>query len=200
MANYDDTAFDTDAAPPPPLPAQKPTAATIFAILNLLFGAGGYLVLLIGLASVFLLEAVIPPEEMPPQPPLAVNIVNWSVYVILGTWLIVSGIQLLKVSIGSREWFIRYCIVSLVVRPIVILGTIPFTLDAAREQMRMQAEQMPDNPFANQFGDSFVTAMILFGSIFGIIWAVAYEVAGLIVMKNQKTIAAFEAYQRYKYR
>lgn len=200
MTHYDDTMATTDDAGPPQLPreapAPKPNSAMIFGILNLVFGIGGLLAALGGIAVLLLLDTVFADNEafqeaMANQPPLWISGIHTAVWVVLGIWLIVSGIKLLKVAPGCRELFIKYCIVSLVARPIVIIVAVPFTLEA----MRVQSESDPINPFAGETGETIMTAMIVGGAMFNVIWAVAYEIAGLIVMKHRKTIEGFAAYQ-----
>lgn len=200
MAHYDDTLDDTGATDPPPLPAPKPQSAMIFGILNLVFGIGGLLASLGGLLVLVLLDTAFADnaefqEAMAGQPPLWVQGMHTAVWVVLAVWLIVSGTKLIKLSRGCREGFIQYCIVSLIARPIVIIVALPFTLEATREQMRLQAESQPGNPFAGDTGETVMSAIVIFTVVFQLAWSVAYEIVGLFVMKRRDTVAAYEAYQ-----
>lgn len=200
MTHYDDTMASTDEPLPPPLPGPKPNSAMIFGILNLVFGIGGLLAAVGGIVVLLLLDTVLADnaefqEAMAGQPPLWLNGIHTVVWVVLGIWLIVSGIKLIKVAPGSREGFIQYCMVSLIARPIVIIVAIPFTLEATRTQMELQAGQ-PDNPFASETGETIMSAIVVGSAVFQVIWAVAYEIVGVIVMKHRKTIEGFEAYQQ----
>ena len=107
MTHYDDTMATTDDAGPPQLPreapAPKPNSAMIFGILNLVFGIGGLLAALGGIAVLLLLDTVFADNEafqeaMANQPPLWISGIHTAVWVVLGIWLIVSGIKLLKVA------------------------------------------------------------------------------------------------------
>lgn len=167
-------------------PATKPTAATVFGILNLVFGASGLLFQGIGIATILLFREKI--AEMTKQPipmPGAAQWVGTGIQLLLTFWLIYSGIRVLGGTLAGRSAFISYCIGSLLIRPVVIIINLFAQYD--QMQVQMQAGGQPLPPAA-------ILGIVAFGGLFALVMAETYEAIGFFFMRSKNVTQQIEAW------
>ena len=167
-------------------PATKPTMATVFGILNLVFGGMSILGQGFGLIMLFFLRERI--EEMAKQPipfPGPLQWVGTGIQVLLTGWLIYSGVRVLGGTMSGRSAFLAYCIGSLIIRPFVVAINLFAQYDQIQQQIAAGGAQLP--PAA-------AIGIVVGGGLFALVLAEIYEVAGFFVMRSKNVTQQFQAW------
>jgi len=167
-------------------PATKPTMATVFGILNLVFGALSLLVQGFGLIMMLFLREKF--EEISKQPiptPGPLQWVGMGIQLLLTCWLIYSGIRVLRGTMAGRSAFIAYCVGSLLIRPF----NVAISLVAQHEQLQQQmaAGGAPLPPAA-------IIGIIIGAGLFALVLAEIYEVVGFFVIRSKNVTQQFQAW------
>lgn len=173
----------------PQRPATKPGMATVFGILNLVFGGLSLLTQGFSLATIVLFRDKI--EELTEQQIPEPGVLQWIgifVSIALTFWLIYSGIRVLSGTMAGRSAFMAYCLGSLLIRPIVIV----INLFAQFDQMQQQMAQIQGGA-AGVPKEAILIGMIV-GGAFGLLFAEAYEAIGFFVMRSKNVTQQFEAW------
>lgn len=188
--------FNNPFAPPPSLqseapqrPPAKPGMATVFGILNLVFGGLSLLTQAFGLATILIFREQI--EELTKQSIPAPGALQWvgtGMTMLLTFWLIYSGIRVLSGTMAGRSAFMAYCLGSLLIRPVVIaIGLV-----AQYEQMQQQLAQIQGG--AAGVPEGAVMIGLIVGGVFGLLFAEVYEAVGFFVMRSKNVTQQFEAW------
>jgi hypothetical protein len=190
--------FNNPFAPPPSLqseapqrPPTKPGMATVFGILNLVFGGLSLLTQAFGLATILLFREKL--EELTKQSIPAPGALQWvgtAITLLLTCWLIYSGIRVLSGTMAGRGAFMAYCLGSLLIRP----GVIAIGLFAQFDQMQQQMAQLPGGAAGAQQGAVMIGMIV--GGVFGLLFAEAYEAVGFFVMRSKNVTQQFEAWDK----
>jgi hypothetical protein len=169
-----------------PRPASKPTMATVFGILNLVFGGMSLLGQGFGLIMLLFLRKNI--EEISKQPipmPGPLQWVGTGIQILLTCWLIYSGIRVLRGTMSGRGAFLAYCIGSLLIRPFIVAINLFAQQEQIQQQMAAGGAQLP--PAA-------VTGIIIGAGLFALVIAEIYEVVGFFVMRSKSVTQQFQAW------
>ncbi len=123
---------------PQPWPAQpvappRPTAVTVFGVLNIVFGALALLSLPCSLVATFLPSKVMDPEAIV----IVFNVIAHIVGFVAAIVLLISGIGLLKCKDSARRWAFGYGVFSVIWS---IVGTIANMVLLASGAYRMEDE------------------------------------------------------------
>ncbi len=188
--------FNNPFAPAPSLqseapqrPPAKPGMATVFGILNLVFGGLSLLTQAFGLATILIFREQI--EELTKQSIPAPGALQWvgtGMTMLLTFWLIYSGIRVLSGTMAGRSAFMAYCLGSLLIRPVVIaIGLV-----AQYEQMQQQLAQIQGG--AAGVPEGAVMIGLIVGGVFGLLFAEVYEAVGFFVMRSKNVTQQFEAW------
>jgi|GEM_PF-1331630 len=167
-------------------PASKPTTATAFGILNLVFGAMALVGLAIGIVSMVFLRKQV--EQFTKQAMPEPSVFYWigvAISLALSVWLIYSGIKVLSGTMAGRASFMAYCVGSLLIRPFLIAINLFAQSDQLQQQFAAQGQQMPPGA---------LVGILAFGGLVGLVFAEAYEAIGFFVMKSQGVRQQFEAW------
>ena len=163
--------------------------ATVFGILNLVFGGLSLLTQAFGLATILIFREKI--EELTEQSIPAPGALQWvgtGITMLLTFWLIYSGIRVLSGTMAGRSAFMAYCLGSLLIRPVVIaIGLV-----AQYEQMQQQLAQMQGG--AAGVPEGAVMIGMIVGGAFGLLFAEVYEAIGFFVMRSKNVTQQFEAW------
>lgn len=160
--------------------------ATVFGILNLVFGAFALLGQAIGVIMIVFLREKL--EEFFKQPipmPGPLQWVGTGIALLLTLWLIYSGIRVLRGTMSGRSAFIAYCLGSLLIRPFVVAINLFAQYDQMQQQMAAGGAAMP--PAA---AIVFTVGM----GLFAIVFAEIYEAIGFFVMRSKNVTQQFEAW------
>ena len=167
-------------------PAPKPTMATVFGILNLVFGGMSILGQGFGLIMLFFLREKI--EEISKQPisfPGPLQWVGTGIQILLTGWLIYSGVRVLGGTMSGRSAFLAYCIGSLIIRPFIVAINLFAQYDQIQQQIAAGGAQLP--PAA-------AIGIVVGGGLFALVLAEIYEVAGFFVMRSKSVTQQFQAW------
>lgn len=167
-------------------PASKPTMATVFGILNLVFGGMSILGQGFGLIMLFFLREKI--EEISKQPipmPGPLQWVGTGIQILLTCWLIYSGVRVLGGTMSGRSAFLAYCIGSLLIRPFIVAINLFAQYDQIQQQIAAGGAQLP--PAA-------AIGIVVGGGLFALVLAEIYEVAGFFVMRSKNVTQQFQAW------
>ncbi len=167
-------------------PAMKPTAATAFGILNLVFGAMALVIQAFGIVSLIFLRKQF--EQFAKQAMPEPSVFHWvgvAITLALTCWLIYSGIRVLSGTMAGRASFMAYCVGSLIIRPFLIVINLFAQYDQMQQQFAAQGQQLP--PAA-------IMGILAFGGVFGLVFAEVYEAIGFFVMKSRGVRQQFEAW------
>ena len=170
----------------PQRPASKPTMATVFGILNLVFGGIALFGQVAGVITmVFLREKL---EEIARQPIPMPGPLQWvatGITLLLTFWLIYSGIRVLGGTMSGRSAFILYCIGSLLIRPFIVAINVFAQYDQMQQQMAAGGAPMPQ---------AALIGIIAGTGLFAIVFAEVYEAVGFFVMRSKSVTQQFEAW------
>ena len=167
-------------------PATKPTMATVFGILNLVFGAMSLIGQGFGLIMILFLREKI--EEISKQPIPSPGPWQWAgtgIQLVLTCWLIYSGIRVLRGTMSGRSAFIAYCAGSLLIRPFIVAINLYAQNDQIQQQMAAGGAQLP--PAA-------VIGIIVGAGLFALVLAEIYEVVGFFVIRSKNVTQQFQAW------
>jgi hypothetical protein len=191
------------------MPAKRPTAVLVMAILNFVFGGGNVLCSLCAGVGIAILALMINQPGMANDPnmrelkevlasmnrdiPLMIPFAIGSAVVglILSIILIIAGIGLLKLRPWARNLCIFYGVVAILVQIGELLFRILYMGPATEEWQRNfvahhgQIRPQANNPFASNPAANSVLEVA--GTIFGM----AYAIALLVVMFLPRVSAAF---------
>ncbi|MBC7964875.1 MAG: hypothetical protein H7Z17_03025 [Fuerstia sp.] len=164
----------------------KPTMATVFGILNLVFGAFALFGQAAGVITIVFLREKL--EEITKQPIPMPGPLQWAgtaITLLLTFWLIYSGIRVMGGTMSGRSAFISYCLGSLLIRPFVVAINVFAQYDQMQQQMAAGGTPMP--PAA-------IIAIAAGAGLFAIVFAEVYEAVGFFVMRSKSVTQQFEAY------
>ncbi len=167
-------------------PASKPTMATVFGILNLVFGGMSLFGQGFGLIMLFFLREKF--EEISKQPipmPGPLQWVGTGIQILLTCWLIYSGIRVLRGTMSGRSAFLAYCIGSLLIRPFIVAINLFAQYDQMQQQMAAGGAQLP--PAA-------AIGIVVGAGLFALVVAEIYEIAGFFVMRSKTVTQEFQAW------
>jgi hypothetical protein len=160
--------------------------ATVFGILNLVFGGFALLGAAAGVVTmVFLREKL---EELTRQPipmPGPLQWVGTGIALLLTLWLIYSGVRVLGGTMSGRSAFMAYCLGSLLIRPFVVAINMFAQYDQMQQQMAVGGAAMP--PAA-------AIGIVVGTGLFSIVFAEIYEAVGFFVMRSKSVTQQFEAW------
>ena len=160
--------------------------ATVFGILNLVFGAISLIGQGFGLISILFLREYFEKISKQPIPmPGPLQWVGTGIQILLTFWLIYSGIRVLRGTMAGRSALIAYCVGSLVIRPFIV----GINLIAQHEQLQQQmaAGVTPLSPAAV----SLITIGI---GLFALVLAEIYEAVGFFVIRSKNVTQQFQAW------
>ncbi len=167
-------------------PTSKPTMATVFGILNLVFGAMSLLGQGFGLIMILFLREKF--EEISKQPIPMPSPWQWTgtgIQMLLTFWLIYSGIRVFSGTMSGRSAFLAYCVGSLLIRPFIVAINLFAQHEQIQQQMAAGGAQIP--PAA-------VIGIIVGAGFFALVLAEIYEVAGFFVMRSKSVMQQFQAW------
>jgi len=141
--------YGPQASPVQPAAQPRPTALTVFGVLNIVFGSLGVLSLPCSLVATFLPSEMMHPEEIV----IVFNVVAHVVGLVVSIILLVSGIGLLKCKDSARRWAFGYGVFSVIWS---IVGTI-----ANMALLGSGAYRMEDEAVAFAMGCSCVSLVFL---------------------------------------
>ena len=167
-------------------PAAKPTMATVFGILNLVFGGMSIIGQGFGLIMLFFLREKL--EEISKQPipfPGPLQWVGTGIQILLTGWLIYSGVRVLGGTMSGRSAFLAYCIGSLLIRPFIVAINLFAQYDQIQQQIAAGGAQLP--PAA-------AIGIVVGAGLFALVVAEIYEIAGFFVMRSKTVTQQFQAW------
>ncbi|RLT02864.1 MAG: hypothetical protein DWI22_19910 [Planctomycetota bacterium] len=167
-------------------PAAKPTMATVFGILNLVFGGMSIIGQGFGLIMLFFLREKF--EEISKQPipfPGPLQWVGTGIQILLTGWLIYSGVRVLGGTMSGRSAFLAYCIGSLLIRPFIVAINLFAQYDQIQQQIAAGGAQLP--PAA-------AIGIVVGAGLFALVVAEIYEIAGFFVMRSKTVTQQFQAW------
>lgn len=160
--------------------------ATVFGILNLIFGGLSLLAQAIGIITIFFLRSKI--EEMAQQTIPTPGVLQWignGIQLLLTFWLIYSGIRVLGGTMSGRATFMAYCLGSILIRPFLVAINLFAQFDQMQQQMVGNAAAMPPG--------AFIGIMVV-GGLFALVLAEIYEVVGFFVIRSKGVTQQFQAW------
>ncbi len=167
-------------------PASKPAMATVFGILNLVFGGMSLLGQGFGLIMQFFLREKFEESFRRPIPMLGpLEWVGTGIQVLLTCWLIYSGIRVLGGTLSGRSAFLAYCIGSLLIRPFIVAINLFAQSDQIQQQMAAGGAQLPP---------AVAIGIVVGGGLFALVLAEIYEVAGFFGMRSKSVTQQFQAW------
>lgn len=173
----------------PQRPASKPTMATAFGILNLVFG--GLALLQQGISLIMLLFLREKFQELTKQTvpqPSGLHWVAVGITLLLTAWLIYSGVRVLGGTLSGRSAFIGYCVGSLTIRPFVVALSLYVQFDQMKQQLaQIQGGGPPMPP------EIFMVSIVV-GGIIALVMAEVYEAVGFFVMRSKSVTQQFQAW------
>ena len=164
----------------------KPSMATVFGILNLVFGGLSLVGQAIGVITILLLRTQI--EEMAKQTIPMPGPLQWvgnGVQLLLTFWLIYSGVRVLGGTMSGRGAFIVYCIGSLLIRPILVVINVFAQYEQLQLQMATGNAPVPAGA---------ILGIVAFTGIFGLVFAEIYEAVGFFVIRSKGVTQQFQAW------
>ncbi len=170
----------------PQRPPSKPTMATVFGILNLVFGAMSLLGQGFGLIMMLFLREKF--EEISQQPIPVPGPLQWigtGIQLLLTFWLIYSGIRVLSGTMSGRSTFLAYCVGSLLIRPFIVAINLVAQYDQVQQQMAAGGAQM---------APAVAIGIIVGAGLFALVLAEGYEVAGFFVLRSKSVTQQFRAW------
>jgi len=169
-------------------PSSKPTMATVFGILNLVFGGLSLLGQGFGLiVLLFLREKFAEIAQQPIPIPGPLQWVGTGIQVLLTFWLIYSGVRVLSGTLSGRSAFLAYCVGSLLIRPFIV-GINMFTqYDQLQQQMAAGGAALP--PAA-------LIGITIAGGVFALVLGEVYEAVGFFVVRSKNVTKQFEAWDQ----
>lgn len=171
---------------PPQRPATKPTMATVFGILNLVFGAMSLIGQGVGLIMILFLREWFEKTFQQPIPiPGALQWVGTGIQILLTFWLIYSGIRVLRGTMSGRSAFISYCVGSLFIRPFIVAVNMVAQHDQMQQQMAAGGAQLPP---------AVATGFIIGAGLFALVLAEIYEAIGFFVIRSKNVTQQFQAW------
>lgn len=176
----------TSAQNGPGSPAKKPSMATVFGILNLVFGGLSLVGQAFGVITILFLRTKI--EEMSQQSipmPGALQWVGTGVQLLLTFWLIYSGVRVLGGTMSGRGVFITYCIGSLLIRPILVVINLFAQYDQMEQQMTASGAALPAGA---------MIGIMAVGGLFALVLAEIYEAVGFFVIRSKGVTEQFQAW------
>ena len=167
-------------------PATKPSMATVFGILNLVFGGLSLLGQAIGVITILFLRSKI--EELSKQSIPMPGVLQWignGIQLSLTFWLIYSGVRVLGGTMSGRGTFITYCLGSLLIRPFLVVINLFAQYDQLGQQMAANGAAMP--PAA-------LMGIMAVGGLFALVLAEIYEAVGFFVIRSKGVTQQFQAW------
>jgi len=167
-------------------PATKPSLATVFGILNLVFGGLSLLAQAFGIITIFFLRTKI--EEMAQQTIPMPGVLQWigtAIQLLLTFWLIYSGVRVLGGTMSGRGTFIAYCLGSLLIRPFLVVINLFAQYDQMGQQMAAGGAAMPPEA---------LIGIMAVGGLFALVLAELYEVVGFFVIRSKGVTQQFQAW------
>lgn len=163
--------------------------ATVFGILNLVFGALSLLQQGFGIILILFLREKF--EELTKQPIPQPNSLHWvavGTTLLLTCWLIYSGFRVLGGTMSGRSAFIAYCVGSLIIRPFVVALSLFVQFDQMKQQM---AQIQAGGPAMPQ--ELFLASLVL-GGVVALVFAEVYEAIGFFVVRSKNVTQQFQAW------
>lgn len=167
-------------------PATKPSMATVFGILNFVFGGLSLVGQAISVITILFLRTQI--EEMAKQTIPMPGPLQWvgnGVQLLLTFWLIYSGVRVLGGTMSGRGAFIVYCIGSLLIRPILVVINLFAQYDQMEQQMNASGAAMPPGA---------IIGIMAVGGLFALVLAEIYEAVGFFVIRSKGVTQQFQAW------
>lgn len=167
-------------------PASKPSMATVFGILNLVFGGLSLLGQAFGIITIFFLRSKI--EEMSQQSIPMPGVLQWigtAIQLLLTFWLIYSGIRVLGGTMSGRATFITYCLGSLLIRPFLVAVNLFAQYDQMQQQIVGNGAAMPP--------EALIGIMVV-GGLFAFVLAEVYEAVAFFVIRSKNVTQQFQAW------
>jgi hypothetical protein len=188
------------------MPPERPTSVLVIAILNMVLGGLGSLLILCGLASMAINPYVqqmaakgnsgMPMQPQPPPELVAFQAVGMVVSLILTGGALATGIGLLKMRPWARRWAIALSVLAIA---LVVAGPI-LNATVLAEPNRRYTESMEEWSRQLMRGRSVdLKPFVLIGQVvtYGIgALELAYAVTVLVILLRPKTAATFAAGHR----
>lgn len=159
----------------------KPTSALVFGIMGICFAVWGIGGTLLGYLMRFVMSSFLPVNKMQHamQLPIAYEIPSVFINMCLQIFLLVIGIMLLKASLKAVKGFLIYCVIDIILVPIMMIYPAIHTI----ETFQKMPQQLP-----------MMAPIMVVGMAFGLLFALAFPVAGLIFMTRPSVKKLYEAY------
>jgi hypothetical protein len=168
------------------LPATKPSMATVFGILNLVFGGLSLVGQAFGVITILFLRTKI--EEISKQTIPMPGVLQWigtGIQLLLTFWLIYSGVRVLSGTMSGRGAFIVYCLGSLLIRPFLVVINLYAQFDQMEQQMNASGAALPPGA---------MIGIMAFGGLFALVLAEIYEAVGFFVIRSKGVTQQFQAW------
>lgn len=167
-------------------PATKPSMATVFGILNLVFGGLSLVGQTFGVVTILFLRTKI--EELSEQTIPMPGVLQWigtGIQLLLTFWLIYSGVRVLGGTMSGRSTFIVYCLGSLLIRPFLVIINLFAQYDQMEQQLAASGAAVPPGA---------MLGIMAIGGLFALVLAEIYEAVGFFVIRSKGVTQQFQAW------